>query len=75
MVKSGFNMIEMIGQVVYAVAFIFICTLLGAFSSVVVGIFFSNAILSTLAGFGATGLSMWGIGATLGFIVGFIGAN
>jgi len=45
--------------------------LMGALAGAIVGIFFSGPILSTFASFGVTGLSMWKLGATLGFVAGF----
>lgn len=43
----------------------------GALAGWVVGWFFSETILTFLAGMGITGLKMWQIGAALGFIGGF----
>lgn len=43
-------------------------TLLGAVTGWIVGLFFSETILSVLAGFGAQGFTMWQLGAALGFI-------
>jgi len=46
--------------------------LIGAFSGWVVGLFFAETIMTTLAGFGfSASVSMWQLGATLGFIGGF----
>lgn len=45
--------------------------LFGAILAVLVGIFFSGPILGTLAAFGVTGITMWQLGATLGFVSGF----
>ena len=45
--------------------------LIGAFSGWVVGLFFSQTILSFLAVLGITGFKMWQIGAALGFIGSF----
>lgn len=47
-------------------------TLLGAFSGWVVGLFFAETIMTTLAGFGfGASISMWQLGASLGFVGGF----
>lgn len=45
--------------------------LIGALSGLIVGIFFSTPILNTLSAFGVEGVSMWQLGATLGFVGGF----
>lgn len=46
--------------------------LLGAFSGWAVGVFFTETIMTTLSGFGfSASVSMWQLGATLGFIGGF----
>ena len=46
-------------------------TLFGAFLGWVVGWFFSEPILNFFAAFGVEGLSMWELGACLGFIGSF----
>lgn len=48
-------------------------TLFGAFAGWAVGLFFTDTIRQTLTAFGAdvTHISMWQIGATLGFVGGF----
>lgn len=43
-------------------------TLLGACTGWFIGLFFGETILATLSGFGASGFTMWQLGATLGFI-------
>ena len=52
-------------------------TLFGALAGWIVGLFFDNTILGTLARFGVKteGLAMWQLGATLGFIGGFFRAT
>lgn len=60
--------------VVTAVVFIVIIgTLFGAVGGWIVGLFFTETIMGTLARFGVqtTGFEMWQLGATLGFISGF----
>jgi len=42
--------------------------LVGALSGLIVGIFFSAPILHTLSAFGVDGVTMWQLGATLGFV-------
>lgn len=77
-------MIEFIGKltlgffrilaVVTAVIFIVIIgTLFGALGGWIVGLFFTETIMGTLARFGVQTLDfkMWQLGATLGFISGF----
>jgi len=65
------------GAFVAALGLIFVAivigTLTGAVCGWVVGLFFDTTILTTLAKLGAhvEGLTMWQLGATLGFIGGF----
>lgn len=51
---------------------ILISTLMGALSGWVVGWFFGETILIFFSKLGITGFSMWQIGASLGFISGFL---
>lgn len=55
--------VVLLGSILSAIA--------GAIAGLMVGMFFSNAILPTFEAFGVTGLSMWKLGATLGFVGGF----
>jgi len=48
--------------------------LVGALSGLIVGVFFSTPILHTLSAFGVDGVTMWQLGATLGFVGGFFKA-
>jgi len=48
--------------------------LVGALSGLIVGIFFSTPILHTLSAFGVDGVTMWQLGATLGFVGAFFKA-
>jgi hypothetical protein len=60
--------------IVTAVIFMVILgTLFGAVAGWIVGLFFTDTILTTLGRFGVDtfGLTMWQLGATLGFIGGF----
>lgn len=65
---------------VAAVAFVFFIvilgTLMGAIAGWIIGLFFSNTILSTLARFGVdvVDLRMWQLGATLAFVGSFFKA-
>lgn len=73
------NAVEVLGGVsailgIFVLVFFspLIGTLLGAFSGWVVGFFFAETIMTTLAGFGfGASISMWQLGATLGFLGGF----
>ena len=49
-------------------------TFFGALGGWIVGLFFTDTILGTLQvlGFTTTGLTMWKLGATLGFVGGFL---
>lgn len=53
--------------------FVILVTLMGAVAGWVVGLFFEQTILSTLARFGVNvgGLTMWQLGATLAFVGSF----
>lgn len=46
-------------------------TLVGALTGWIVGWFFGGTLLKFFAAFGLTGLKMWQIGATLGFVGSF----
>lgn len=50
-------------------------TVFGALSGWVVGLLFSETILGFFTALGITGLKMWQIGASLGFIGGFFKAT
>lgn len=65
---------KLLATVGFAGAFVLLLIfspLAGALIGWVVGLFFGNAILGTFASFGITGLSMWKLGATLGFVGAF----
>lgn len=53
--------------------FVILVTLMGAVAGWVVGLFFEETILTTLARFGVNvgGLAMWQLGATLAFVGSF----
>jgi hypothetical protein len=48
--------------------------LVGALSGLIVGIFFSTPILNVLSAMGIEGITMWQLGAFLGFVGGFFKA-
>jgi len=48
--------------------------LVGALSGLIVGIFFSTPILNVLSAMGVDGVTMWQLGAFLGFVGGFFKA-
>lgn len=52
-------------------------TLIGAVTGLVVGMFWTPTILSTLSRFGAdtTGMEVWQLGATMGFLGGFLSTS
>ena len=62
-----------------AVIFIFIIlgTLFGGIAGWIVGLFFTDTIMNTLSRIGVDtmGMTMWQLGATLGFISGFFKAT
>jgi hypothetical protein len=60
--------------VVFSIIFLVILgTLFGAIAGWIVGLFFTDTVLTTLGRFGVDtfGMTMWQLGATLGFIGGF----
>lgn len=75
------KLIETVGAVILtALLMLFVLpivnTLVGAFIGLVVGLFFENAIFSFLSALGVStmSLSMWQVGAALGFIGSFFRA-
>jgi integral membrane sensor domain MASE1 len=48
--------------------------LIGALTGAIVGLFFSTPILHVLSQAGLEGVTMWQLGATLGFVGGFFKA-
>ena len=76
------KLIETVGAVILtALVMLFILpivnTLVGAFIGLVVGLFFENAIFTFLSALGVStiNLSMWQVGAALGFIGSFFRAT
>jgi hypothetical protein len=69
------DVLVVIGGAVVVVGGLLILPILGSFCGGVggwlVGIFFGDLILGTLAAFGVKGLSMWQLGVTLGFLSGY----
>ncbi len=69
------KVLMILGGVLLAFLFVFfapvLMTLLGAFGGWVVGLFFSETILGFLEQIGITGVKMWEVGASLGFLGGF----
>jgi hypothetical protein len=63
----GFLLLVIFAPLIWAV--------IGAYVGWIVGFLFSETILSFLAGIGITGLKMWQVGASLGFIGGFFKAH
>lgn len=63
-----------VAMIIFAVIF---GTLFGGIAGWIVGLFFTDTILQTLARFGVDtlGLTMWQLGATLGFVGGFFKAS
>lgn len=64
-----------VGLIILFVVFLatLLGTLMGALSGWIVGLFFDDVILTTLMRFGVdvANLSMWKLGALLGFVSGF----
>ena len=59
--------------VLFVILMIILGTLLGGIAGWIVGLFFTDIIMNTLNRFGVdtVGMSLWQLGATLGFISGF----
>ena len=66
-----------IGFVVFIILLVILGTLLGGIAGWIVGFFFADIIMDTLNRFGVDTMSMtmWQLGATLGFISGFFKAS
>lgn len=60
-----------IGVILGLLVLIILGTLLGAVTGWIVGLFFGAAILDVFREAGVSGISMWQLGATLGFVGGF----
>lgn len=62
-----------VGLVLLVMLLVILGTLFGGIAGWIVGLFFTDTIMSTLDAFGVETfeLSMWQLGATLGFISGF----
>lgn len=62
-----------VGVVLLVILMVILGTLFGGIAGWIVGLFFTDTILSTLNRFGVDtmGMTMWQLGATLGFISGF----
>ena len=65
-----------ISFVVFIILFVILGTFLGGIVGWIVGFFFADIIMNTLNRFGVDtlGMTMWQLGATLGFISGFFKA-
>ena len=61
------------GIVFFIIFLVILGTLFGGIAGWIVGLFFTDTIMTTLNRFGVDtmGMSMWQLGATLGFISGF----
>ena len=61
------------GFVLFDILFTILGTFFGGFAGWIVGLFFTDIIMNTLNRFGVDtlGMSLWQLGATLGFISGF----
>ena len=62
-----------VGVIAVIIVLVILGTLFGGIAGWIVGLFFTDTIMTTLARFGidVSGMSMWQLGATLGFISGF----
>lgn len=67
----GLAITGVIGVAALMILFTLLGTFFGALTGWIVGWFFTDTILTGLAAFGVKGLTMWQIGATLGFVGGF----
>ena len=66
-----------LGLVIMVLIFVLFGTLFGGIIGWIVGLFFSDPIMNTLERIGVdtVGMTMWQLGATLGFISGFLRAK
>ena len=66
-----------VGLVMLIIVMAIVGTLFGGIAGWIVGLFFADTIMNTLDAFGVETfeLSMWQLGATLGFISGFFKAT
>jgi len=66
-----------VGLVLFVILMVILGTLFGGIAGWIVGLFFTDTIMSTLNRFGVDtmGMTMWQLGATLGFISGFFKAS
>ena len=62
-----------VGLVLLIIVMVILGTLFGGIAGWIVGLFFTDTIMTTLnrLGVDTMGMSMWQLGATLGFISGF----
>lgn len=62
-----------VGIVLLVILVVILGTLFGGIAGWIVGLFFTDTIMTTLNRFGVDtiGMTMWQLGATLGFISGF----
>lgn len=66
-----------VGLVLLIIFTVILGTLFGGIAGWIVGLFFTDTIMGTLNRFGVDtmGMTMWQLGATLGFISGFFKAS
>lgn len=62
-----------VGFVLFIIVMVILGTLFGGIAGWIVGLFFTDTIMTTLNRFGVDtmGMTMWQLGATLGFVSGF----
>tara|TARA_R110000851_G_scaffold3701_2_gene15083 strand:- start:12 stop:251 length:240 start_codon:yes stop_codon:yes gene_type:complete len=67
--------VEFVGVAIGSIGVVFLLVICGAFfggvSGWIVGLFFTETILGTLSAVGISGVTMWQLGVTLGFVSGF----
>ena len=66
-----------VGLVLLVIVMVILGTFFGGVAGWIVGLFFTDTIMGTLNRFGVDtmGMTMWQLGATLGFISGFFKAS
>jgi membrane protein YqaA with SNARE-associated domain len=66
-----------VGLVMLIIVIVILGTLFGGIAGWIVGLFFTDTIMTTLDRFGVEtmGMTMWQLGATLGFVSGFFKAT
>ena len=69
--KFAESVVSSLGRVLLVLVLVTCGALSGGVSGWIVGLFFTETILGTLSAVGISGVTMWQLGVTLGFVSGF----